>query len=168
MLDKDFMESLGVFDIVYSWGVLHHTGAMWQALERATRAVAYRGILYIAIYNDQGKTSKVWLGIKRLYNVLPSPLRFLVVYPAALRLWGPRLMLDTLHGAPLRTWRSYTATRRGMSPWRDVVDWVGGLPFEVPKPETVFEFCHQRGFILECLATKGGGIGCNEYVFRRG
>lgn len=168
VLNKDFMESLGVFDVVYSWGVLHHTGAIWQALENVIRAVADRGALYIAIYNDQGKASKVWLWIKRLYNTLPSSLRFLVVFPAAIRLWGPRLILDTLHGAPLRTWRSYVATRRGMSPWRDVIDWVGGLPFEVAKPEAVFDFCHQRGFTLERLTTKGGGIGCNEFVFRRG
>jgi 2-polyprenyl-6-hydroxyphenyl methylase/3-demethylubiquinone-9 3-methyltransferase len=148
--------------------VLHHTGALWQALEHVIPTVANRGILYISIYNDQGRISKFWLRIKHLYNVLPQPLRFLVVYPVAARLWGPRLILDTLHGVPLRTWRSYATSRRGMSLWRDVIDWVGGFPFEVAKPEAVFEFCHQRHFNLERLITKGGGIGCNEFVFRRG
>lgn len=167
VLDEDYMESLGAFDIVYSWGVLHHTGAMWQGIEAATRAVASGGTLFIAIYNDQGKASAVWLRVKRLYNTLPPSLRFLVVFPAACQIWGPRLMLDTLQGAPLRTWRSYGASRRGMSPWRDVVDWVGGYPFEVAKPEAVFEFCCQRGFTLDRLITKGGGIGCNEFVFHR-
>jgi 2-polyprenyl-6-hydroxyphenyl methylase/3-demethylubiquinone-9 3-methyltransferase len=167
VLDKSFMASLGTFEIVCSWGVLHHTGDMWQALENAMLPVATPGTLYIAIYNDQGRASQFWLLVKQTYNALPVPLRFLVAYPVAARLWGPRLMLDTLHGSPLRTWRSYGTTRRGMSPWRDVVDWAGGLPFEVATPEAVFAFCHQRGFALERLTTKGGGIGCNEYVFRR-
>ena len=54
-----------------------------------------------------------------------------------------------------------------MSPWRDVVDWVGGYPFEVAKPEEVFDFCRRRGFVLGRLKTAGGGLGCNEYVFRK-
>lgn len=167
VLDKDYMASLGTFDVVYAWGVLHHTGAMWTGLQNVIDAVANGGSLYTAIYNDQGRMSKVWRQIKRLYNALPAPMHLVVLYPVAARLWGPRLAVDTLHGAPLRTWKSYTATRRGMSPWHDVVDWVGGLPFEVATPEAVFDFCHQRGFTLEHLTTKGGGIGCNEYVFRR-
>src|SRR4029453_11192140 len=33
VLDAEYLRALGQFDVVYSWGVLHHTGAMWQALE---------------------------------------------------------------------------------------------------------------------------------------
>jgi 2-polyprenyl-6-hydroxyphenyl methylase/3-demethylubiquinone-9 3-methyltransferase len=56
---------------------------------------------------------------------------------------------------------------RGMSPWRDVVDWVGGFPFEVAKSEEIFHFYLERGFQLCELRTCAGGIGCNEYVFER-
>lgn len=56
---------------------------------------------------------------------------------------------------------------RGMSPWRDVIDWVGGYPFEVSKPEEVFDFYLQRGYQLERLTTCAGGLGCNEFVFSR-
>jgi len=54
-----------------------------------------------------------------------------------------------------------------MDPWRDVVDWVGGYPFEVARPEEIFDFYHQLGFQLEKMKTCGGGLGCNEYVFGR-
>jgi 2-polyprenyl-6-hydroxyphenyl methylase/3-demethylubiquinone-9 3-methyltransferase len=54
-----------------------------------------------------------------------------------------------------------------MDAWRDVVDWVGGYPFEVAKPEQVFDFYRRRGFTLQRLKTCAGGHGCNEYVLVR-
>jgi 2-polyprenyl-3-methyl-5-hydroxy-6-metoxy-1,4-benzoquinol methylase len=69
-LDADYLSSLGSFDIVYSWGVLHHTGAMWQALNLVHRPVVEGGLLFLAIYNDTGTQSARWLRIKRLYNRL--------------------------------------------------------------------------------------------------
>jgi len=54
-----------------------------------------------------------------------------------------------------------------MSRWHDWVDWVGGYPFEVAKPEQIFAFCRDRGFELVRLQTVGGSIGCNQFVFRR-
>jgi len=164
VLDRTYLERLGKFDVVYSWGVLHHTGAMWDAIRNATELVAPRGRLFIAIYNDQGRYSRYWTKIKRLYNVLPSYLRFLVLVPCFVRLRGPMLVRDLLKGQPLRSWRNYGA-ERGMSPWYDVVDWVGGYPFEVAKPEEIFDFYRLRGFELQRLKTCGGGRGCNEFVF---
>lgn len=67
---------------------------------------------------------------------------------------------------PLRDWREYHAAR-GMSPWYDLIDWVGGYPFEVSRPDEIFRFFHVLGFSLENLTTCGGGKGCNEYVFAR-
>jgi 2-polyprenyl-6-hydroxyphenyl methylase/3-demethylubiquinone-9 3-methyltransferase len=166
VLDRNYLGSLGVFDVVYSWGVVHHTGAMWRALDNLTERVAPNGLMFIAIYNDQGRTSRRWAKIKRHYNRLPPALRWLVLGPAFLRLWGPTLARDWLRGAGLAGWRAY-AGERGMSPWRDVVDWVGGWPFEVAKPEAVFDFFRQRGFHLQKLKTCAGGLGCNEFVFQR-
>ena len=76
---------------------------------------------------------------------------------------------DILSGKPFDTWSKYTVnTARGMSPWRDVVDWVGGLsPFEVAKPEQIFDFYSERSFSLSKLKTCAGGLGCNEFVFRK-
>ncbi len=166
VLDPAFLGTLGRFDIVYSWGVLHHTGAMWPALENVVPLVAPGGRLFIAIYNDQGAPSRRWLAVKTAYNRLPAPLRFLVLWPATVRLWGPTMVKDLLRGRPFATWRDYSAGQlRGMSPWRDVVDWVGGLPFEVATPEQIFDFYRARGFTLRRLRTCAGGLGCNEFVF---
>jgi SAM-dependent methyltransferase len=164
ILDEKYIAKLGRFDIVYSWGVLHHTGNMWQALNNASSLVADHGILCIAIYNDQGRPSKRWTTVKRLYNTLPGFLRFAVLIPAFIRLWLPTMLRDLLYGNPFKTWSQYKKDR-GMNPWIDVVDWVGGYPFEVAKPEEIFHFFKSKGFALANLKTCGGGIGCNEYVF---
>lgn len=168
VLDRDFVSKLGQWDIVYSWGVLHHTGAMWQALDNIEGLVARDGLLVLAIYNDQGRASKRWLRIKQLYNRLPRVLRWLVITPAFLRLWGPTIVRDSLCARPLRSWHHYARDGvRGMSPWYDLIDWVGGLPFEVAKPEQLLNFYRARGFELIGLHTCAGGIGCNEFVFLR-
>jgi len=165
-LDAAYLGRLGFFDIVYSWGVLHHTGAMWQALENAAGSVAADGMLFIAIYNDQGKISNRWRAIKRAYNRLPRGLRFLVTIPVLVHLYWRRTLKDFLRGRPFETWRS-EGKERGMSPWRDLIDWVGGYPFEVAKPEAILDFYLRRGFTLTRLTTCGGSLGCNEYVFVR-
>lgn len=168
VLDPAYLSSLGQWDIVYSWGVLHHTGAMWEALDNIDRLVVSGGLLVVALYNDQGRMSAIWLSIKQIYNKLPSPLRWLILGPALVRLWGPTCVRDMFSGQPFRTWRNYAINSvRGMSPWYDLIDWVGGLPFEVAKPEELLDFYRARGFELIRLRTCAGGIGCNEFVFRK-
>lgn len=166
VLDNDYLSSLGQWDLVYSWGVLHHTGNMWQALGNVISLVKPSGKLFIAIYNDQGTASKIWLWVKKTYNDLPQGLKFLVLIPAFIRLWIPTMVLDLLKLKPFLHWRNYKSMR-GMSPWTDVVDWVGGYPFEVAKPEFIFEFVKERGFVLEKIKTVGGELGNNEFVFRK-
>ncbi len=164
VLDPSYLATLGQFDVVYSWGVLHHTGDMWKALESVVPLVVPGGKVFIAIYNDQGFKSRVWRAIKQTYCRLPRLLKPLVLYPVALRLWGPTMVRDLLRLRPFHSWNSYYRSR-GMSPWRDIVDWVGGYPFEVAKPEEIFDFFRQRGFQLCKLVTAGGGLGTNQFVF---
>ncbi len=166
VLDGAYLERLGQFDVVYSWGVLHHTGGMWQALSNVAGRVAPGGVLFIAIYNDQGTPSRRWLAVKRAYNRLPPPLRFLVLWPAAIHLWWRPVVKDLLKLRPFASLRAHGGGR-GMDVWRDIVDWVGGLPFEVAKPERIFDFFRARGFQLEKLVTQAGSLGCNEFVFRK-
>lgn len=169
VLDEAYLGGLGAFDVVYSWGVLHHTGQMWRALRAVHRTVAPGGRLFIAIYNDQRFVSRLWTVVKRLYNRVPRPLR----YPYAVAVMAPRELLSmavqTARGRPhdyVRSWTNYKSAR-GMSRWHDLVDWVGGYPFEVAKPEQVFDLYREAGFELERLRTCGGGLGCNEFVLRR-
>lgn len=169
VLDSAYLQTLGQWDVVYSWGVLHHTGAMRQALDNVAPLVrAGGGVLNIAIYNYQRGMTPVWTWVKRTYNRLPVGLRWLVLGPALVRLWGPRTLYDLARGKPFYTWRHYAERDlRGMSAWRNVVDWVGGYPFEAAKPEDIFLFYRSRGFELRNLRTCGGGLGCNEFVFER-
>jgi SAM-dependent methyltransferase len=164
-LDRRYLESLGPFDVVYSWGVLHHTGAMWRALDNAIIPVAEGGTLFIAIYHDQGGASRRWLAIKRAYQRLPPFGRSALVAAVGVALYGRSVVLQLARRQnPLaRT----PGPRRGMTSWHDLVDWVGGYPFEVARPEAIIDFYHARGFTLVRLTTAGSGHGCNEFVFVR-
>jgi len=163
-LDRDYLKSLGPFDIVYSWGVLHHTGNMNQAIRNIAENTNLKGFLYLALYNDQGAASIRWKKIKKWYCALPPFLKWIVLYPCALRLWGPTMIKDFLTLKPFKTWRDYKKNR-GMSPWRNVVDWVGGYPFEVAKPDEIKKKLEAMNFTLVNLKTVGRGHGCNEYLF---
>jgi 2-polyprenyl-3-methyl-5-hydroxy-6-metoxy-1,4-benzoquinol methylase len=163
-LDAEYLRSLGKFDLVYSWGVLHHTGDMAGALANAAGLVAPGGKLFIAIYNDQGSRSRRWLWIKKLYNRSSKATRFLVVSLVMAHFWWKPLLADLLRGHPGRSWRQYQQNR-GMSPVHDAVDWVGGYPFEVATPELILDFYRARGFSLVKLKTCQN-LGCNQFVFQ--
>lgn len=164
VLDIAYLGRLGQFDIVYSWGVLHHTGNMWKALENTIPLVGSDGVLFIAIYNDQGEPTKRWKILKKMYNKYKVIRPVLILY-TLIRQWIIAFSKDTLKGDPLKSWRGYIEIR-GMSPMIDVIDWIGGYPFEVAKPEEIFEFYRNSGFELRQLSTCAGGLGCNEYVFK--
>lgn len=166
VLDKSFLASLGRFDVVYSWGVLHHTGSMWEAIANAASLVAPGGTFAIAIYNDQGAWSKRWAAIKRFY--CSGPLGKAVVcgtyIPAVV---GRQLAADLFWlRNPTKYYTEYRKAR-GMSVFYDWFDWLGGYPFEVAKPEEVFRFAREREFEMTNFTTCGGSVGCNEFVFRR-
>ena len=54
-----------------------------------------------------------------------------------------------------------------MNIYHDLIDWLGGYPFEVSTPNEIFNFYKTKGFELKQLNTVGGKLGCNEFVFRR-
>jgi 2-polyprenyl-6-hydroxyphenyl methylase/3-demethylubiquinone-9 3-methyltransferase len=160
---------LGSFDVVYSWGVLHHTGEMWRALENAVIPTRPGGKLFVAIYNDTGSQSRRWHWIKKTYCRLPSvlktPFAVVVILPDELK----RLTSSLLRLKPqeyLHSWTRYK-NGRGMNRWHDIIDWVGGYPYEVATVDEIFEFYKARGFTLTKIKSGGVGLGCNEFVFER-
>jgi len=169
VLDAEFMKSLGQFDIVYSWGVLHHTGDLWTALENAQQRVAPEGKFFIALYNDTGSQSTRWLHIKKTYNSLPGILRppfaALAMAPQEFKQLVSSIVL-LRPGRYIESWTQYRKNR-GMTKWRDIVDWVGGYPYETSTPDQVFDFARERGFLLTKLKCGRVGLGCNEFVFVR-
>ncbi len=168
-LDEVYLASLGKFDVVYSWGVLHHTGEMWRALENAARPVADNGRLFIAIYNDTGKQVHRWRWVKKTYCRLPAFLKTPFAIAAILPEESKNLLRAVLTLRPgdyVRSWTQYKKGR-GMSHWYDIIDWVGGYPYEVATVDQIVEFYKARGFMLETVNSEGVGLGCNEFVFRR-
>ena len=165
-LDDEYLASLGSWDVVYSWGVLHHTGDLWAALGNVARLVVPGGLLYLSIYNDQGRKSRWWSKVKRAFN-RNKAMRFSIESIFIPYWFGRGLLLDLLRlRSPWARYRAYKRAR-GMSMVHDWIDWLGGYPFEVARPEQIFAFFRDRGFILQHLVTCGGTLGCNEYVFVR-
>lgn len=168
VLDQEYLASLGQFDVVYSWGVLHHTGNMWQALENVIANVKPGGRLFVALYNDQDFVSRWWTSVKRIYSrwrISRPPI--IVIFGSYFSIRG--LVKDVLVSRknPLARYREYKRSR-GMSYFTDLLDWLGGYPFEVAKPEQIFDFFRARGFELLKLKTAGGRNGNNEFVFLKG
>lgn len=165
VLDTDFMRSLGQFDLVYAWGVLHHTGRMWQAIDNAAGCVRPGGRLLLALYNDQGWRSRAWWWVKRTYCTGPVG-RLLVggvFYPLfALYALGLDLRNADWPGTHARTYRR----KRGMSLFHDWRDWLGGFPFEVTREDALSRHLAGAGFRLESSKTTRGW-GCSEFVLRK-
>lgn len=164
-LDAEFMAGLGTFDLVYSWGVLHHTGDMWRAIELAEARVTPGGTLLLALYNDQGWRSRVWHAIKRTY--CSSAIGRWMVCTAFYPVFGLYALWQDLRHLKLPgTYAQQYASKRGMSLAHDWKDWLGGYPFEVASPEALKCRVAANGFALRHQSVTCG-LGCNELVFAR-
>jgi 2-polyprenyl-6-hydroxyphenyl methylase/3-demethylubiquinone-9 3-methyltransferase len=169
VLDREYLERLGHFDIVYSWGVLHHTGAMWLALENALgRVNAVKGKLFIALYNDQGWKSHVWWLIKKLYNRLP---RFAKAPFVTGMMLVTRVVVFLKYAIKLQPMTAIHAIcrvdyDRGMTAKYDEIDWIGGFPYEFVDFDTLTSYLKARGFSV-LNAKRNTSLGCSEWVAER-
>jgi len=151
------LRPLGLFNVVYAWGSLHHTGAMWDAIRNVANQVSPGGTLVLAIYNKH-ITSPIWKRIKWSYNQLPS--------------FGQRLM--TILFAGIICLAKFLVTRqnplkkeRGMDFWYDVIDWIGGYPYEYATALEINTFMKEKGFTLRRFVPAQVPTGCNEFVCER-
>lgn len=166
VLNKNFLNSLDTFDIVYSWGVLHHTGNMYQAIENITHLVHSMGKLYIAIYNDNRKklegTSSFWLKAKRRYNKSGKVVKMIIeIIYTAYYIIG--LMANWKN--PIIYIKNYHSFR-GMNFMSDIKDWLGGYPYEYASIEKIISFLDTLGFACSKYTT-ARSIGCNEFLFTK-
>ena len=189
VLNSNFCKRLGKFDIIYSWGVLHHTGNQKKALENIFFNSKKGSIFFIALYNDQGTKSKNWKIIKYTYNFLrfwPIQVIFasLIMLINILRVHvftfnnvsinfkkyknNPKLIIKNQFRA-FKTFLSYIKNYkryRGMSYWHDQIDWIGGYPYEVSKPNDIINFFKQKNCKLMKIKINKG-YGNNIYLFKK-
>ncbi|MDW8056597.1 MAG: hypothetical protein RMJ13_07835 [Elusimicrobiota bacterium] len=160
-----------VGDIVYCWGVLHHTGNMWKAIENVCKIVAIDGVLILAIYNKT-PISHIWWLIKKFYNEQP------ILQPILGLLYGSFVCIGyMLKNKTLNLYRE-----RSMHVFYDAIDWLGGFPYEYASFDEVKNFVENKGFILTKEVKKlpqenytptifsilrAKNTGCNEFVFRK-
>ena len=158
VLDKNYMNTLGAYDLVYSWGVLHHTGSMWEAIKNASDLVKPGGYFLISIYQGV-KTYDYDLALKKKYNKAGYI--------------GKKWLEWTKYIWPLMKqrikWRKnpfgWNEKRmRGMDTYHDIVDWLGGLPYEVASDEQMINFLTPFGFTL---IEKDMSEACGTYLMHK-
>jgi SAM-dependent methyltransferase len=157
ILDADQMNKLDTFDIVYSWGVLHHTGDMKAALENAGQRVAPSGILMIAIY-DKHWSSLLWKSIKWLYNRVGRLGQTVLIWVFTPVIFIAKWMVTLKN--PLKM-------QRGMEFMHNIVDWVGGYPYEYASIAEMITALEKIGFEMLGVLPSKVPTGCNEFVCRK-
>lgn len=159
ILDDNYvsLELEGSYDIVHSWGVLHHTGDMSKAIYNSARLVRKNGFLVISIYNRHW-SSAVWLMIKWIYNFAPREIRRMMVFFAYPIIYLAKFIV---------TFDNPIKMHRGMDFYHDVIDWVGGYPYEFASPDEITQKMRGLGFELVRFIPSQVPTGCNEYIYKK-
>lgn len=161
-LDENFINSLGKFDVVYSWGVLHHTGDMYRAFDNVVNLMNPGGIFYTAIYgrttNKLAGTPEFWLWVKKKYNNSGIVGKKFMNY-----LYVIYFFVGTLacRKNPIAIIRGYK--ERGMNWYNDVIDWMGGYPYEFAYPHEIINYFSKKGLYCKKLNDRLG-LACNEFL----
>jgi 2-polyprenyl-6-hydroxyphenyl methylase/3-demethylubiquinone-9 3-methyltransferase len=165
VLDRAFMDSLEPADIVYSWGVLHHTGDQWNAIRNAASRIGPNGVFYIALYTSDvhvDPSPQFWLDIKQRY-IKAGWLgqRWLELW----YIWRFQLNRNPRNLLPLIKTAAAYKKSRGMSFYTDVKDWLGGWPMEFSSIADVKKFADQD-LNIDLRNIKAGEAN-TEYLFAR-
>jgi SAM-dependent methyltransferase len=156
-LKKPILNSGIGYDIVHSWGVLHHTGNMKQAIINAASLVKPGGYFIIAIYNTHW-SSPLWKVIKRFYNYSPKWLQKLWIslfYPV---IWFAKLIV---------TKKNPFNQDRGMDFFYNIIDWLGGYPYEYSSTKEINDFVEKLNFKSIRTIAAEVPTGCNQFVYQK-
>jgi 2-polyprenyl-3-methyl-5-hydroxy-6-metoxy-1,4-benzoquinol methylase len=159
VLDTAFLQMLGKFDIVYSWGVLHHTGNMWQAINNALSLVKDNGLFYITIYKDDNYKESI--RVKEKYNAASETGKKFIVYREILKIMVKR----AVRGKNPFTWNK--KLDRGMNIYHDLIDWLGGLPYEAANEDEMLQWANKNQLKMLRILCRGNYGSCNYYLFRK-
>ena len=154
---SDSKKSQNKYDIVYSWGVLHHTGKMYEAIKNASDLVGTNGYFVISIYNKHW-SSPAWRWIKWSYNMSPTIAQNLLIRFFYLIIYLTKLIV---------TGKNPKNEQRGMDFLHNVVDWIGGYPYEYASTKQIRKFVNKLGFETLKINPAFVPTGCNEFVFRK-
>ena len=162
ILDPDFLVTLPGADIVYSWGVLHHTGELWRAISNSAGCLRPGALFYIAIY-DKTPETPYWVTVKERYNRSGwwGKRRMEWRYVLGRYFWPP---FPGRAASSIKYILSYKA-KRGMAFMTDVRDWLGGWPYEPATAAEIDDYCRSR-LGLTPLRVKTGEANI-EYLFLR-
>ncbi len=166
ILDQKFLAGLGKYDIAYAWGSLHHTGDMWQAIKNSANLVADGGMFQLAIYNKANGRwgSNFWLKMKKFYNQSPVFLRKILEYSYMAKLMAYFISRGRNPAKIIRDFKN----KRGMSWKHDIIDWLGGYPYEFATAEEISSFMKKNFAEFSLANTKTtDGLGNNQFVFKK-
>lgn len=156
ILDKDYLV-IGKFDIVYSWGALHHTGKMYEAISNSLQLANKDSLFVIAIYNKHC-SSWAWKIVKYIYNIAPVFLKKMMIY-----FFGAIILIAKF----LVTRKNPLTMRRGMNFYYNIVDWIGGYPYEYALAQEIVDFVEKKGFKIQKIIQPKVPTACNEFVFKK-
>lgn len=161
-LDQDYMAKLGKWNFVYSWGVLHHTGNMWQAIRNAQNTVADNGWFYLALYSaDAQPEQQFWLDVKQRYNRSSEIGKRKMVW---WYIWNYMMNKDIKKMPEVVKRAAEYRLNRGMNLFADIRDWLGGWPMEFAGDQETVDLLEELGFTLRNVST---GQACSEFLFER-
>ncbi len=171
ILDLQFVKSLGSFDYVYCWGVVHHTGDMWKAIENIISVVKSGGCIYLGVYNNASAfgfwddrrfgSSKFWYRVKKMIYLSP---KFIKKAALLISLFFYRLVsaTDSMTGG----YKFKNFHERGMTGSVAIQDWLFGFPYEFASVDEVVNYMIGQGFRLERIDSNIG-LRTNHYLFQK-
>ena len=170
-LDNKFLSKFPKVDVVYAFGVLHHTGNLWKAIENCASKVKKGGFFYFTVLNKKIglRGSKNQLKLKQLYNLSPKIFKSTLEYALIVNFFLKNWLLFRNPHKIIREQEKSTLSR-GMTFRTGIIDWLGSVPYEFARPQEVFDFCTKKlklQLVDIYMVDEQNLLGNNHYLFKK-